>query len=47
MEFSVQLSLISGARVRLKPSMMRITITDDDTPPSRSNSDISIYQIIF
>ena len=33
-DFSVQLSLKSGARVRLAPSTMSITILDDDSPPS-------------
>ena len=33
-DFAVQLSLKSGARVKLAPSSMSITVLDDDSPPS-------------
>ena len=46
-DFAVQLSLKSGARVKLAPSSMSITVLDDDSPPSMCSFHLWILILNF
>lgn len=41
--FDVQLNLISGVRTRLTPSVMKVTITEDDVDDTLPRKNYSIY----